>query len=348
QPSDWILHEAEYLIRIAARTLWLENDTTAAIGLLKNADARLATLNDPTFLPVRELVHQDIKSLELMPTLQTDEVVLTLMAMNKQISMLPLAMVDIGIETNKSTNELSNDINDWKTNLTKTWKKFLDDFIRVRQRTGMIEPLVSPEQQQHLKQNLNLKIQLALWAASERKGDIYQKALTDMQRWFTEFFDLEEASNQHFLQALTDLQTKRISYDYPSELTSLAAVRIAIRNQTATLVALPTKTADDATEALTEKVKQSEAVKATPVILPTKTADDATEVLTEKVKQSDAVKTTPVALPTKTQVSPTKTADDATEALIEKVKQSEAVKTTPVVLPTKTQVSQTKTTDDAT
>ena len=65
QPSDWLLHEAEYLVRVAARTLLLEHDTTAAIGLLKNADARLADLNDPTFLPARKLVHEDIKSLEL-------------------------------------------------------------------------------------------------------------------------------------------------------------------------------------------------------------------------------------------------------------------------------------------
>ncbi|WP_168427314.1 uroporphyrinogen-III C-methyltransferase [Candidatus Colwellia aromaticivorans] len=292
QPSDWLLHEAEYLIRIAARTLWLEHDTTAAVGLLKDADARLADLNDPAFLPVRQLVHQDMKSLELMPTLQTDEIVLTLMAMNKQVAILPLAMVDIGAKSDKNTNlELSNDVNDWQANLAKTWKKFLDDFIRVRQRTGMIKPLVSPEQQQHLRQNLNLKIQLALWAASERKGDIYQQALTDVQEWITEFFDLGDATNQHFLQSLTNLQTKLVSYDYPSELTSLKAIRTALKNQP-----MKSKTADDTEKA--SPVKQSGAVEPQPVILPTKpqaspsnTADDAEK--SPQNKQSDAVTTEP-------------------------------------------------------
>lgn len=229
QPSDWLLHEAEYLVRVAARTLLLEHDTTAAISLLKNADARLADLNDPTFLPARKLVHEDIKSLELLPVLQTDEVVLTLMAMNNQIAMLPLAMVEVGTEANINQ-ELSSDINDWQANLSKTWQKFLDDFIRVRQRTGMIEPLVSPKQQQNLKQNLKLKIQLALWAASERKGDIYQKSLADLKQWFTEFFDIEEEKNQRFLQTITDLQTQRVSYEYPSELSSLTAIRTAIKS----------------------------------------------------------------------------------------------------------------------
>lgn len=256
QPSDWLLHEAEYLIRVAARTLLLEHDTTAAIGLLKNADARLADLNEPTFLPARKLLHEDIKSLELMPVLQTDEIVLTLMAMNNQIAMLPLAMVEVGDEANINQ-EISSDINDWQANLSKTWQKFLNDFIRVRQRTGMIEPLVSPKQQQHLKQNLKLKIQLALWAASERKGDIYQKSLADLKQWFTEFFDLEEAKNQRFVQAITDLQTQRVSYEYPSELTSLSAIRTALKNyEAAAAIPLPVKSQASPTEAAddTEKV----------------------------------------------------------------------------------------------
>ena len=61
QPSDWLLHETEYLIRVAARSLWLEQDTAATVSLLKEADSRLNELNDPAFLPARELIHQDIK-----------------------------------------------------------------------------------------------------------------------------------------------------------------------------------------------------------------------------------------------------------------------------------------------
>jgi len=232
QPSDWLLHEAEYLIRIAARTLWLEHDTGAAIGLLKDADARLIQLNDPKFLPVREVIHQDIKSLELLPKLQTDEIVLTLMAMSKQINQLPLAIEDLGNgNAKKESLELSNDINDWQTNLAKTWQKFLDDFIRVRQRAGTVEPLMSPDQQAHLKQNLSLKIQLALWAASERKGDIYQKSLEDIQQWLNEFFDMKNVANQHFVKTLHDLTLKQVNYDYPSELAALTAIRATLRDQ---------------------------------------------------------------------------------------------------------------------
>lgn len=226
QPSDWLLHESEYLIRIAARTLWLEHDTTAAIGLLNDADARLTELNDPAFLPVRELIHQDIKALEIMPKLQTDEIVLALMAMNKQVSILPLALVDLQKTNNQEEDfELSDDINDWQSNLSKTWERFLDDFIRVRQRSGSIDPLMAPEQQEHLKQNLSLKLQLAIWAASERKGDIYHKTLADVEQWLSEFFEMQNSYNQRFMDALNTLQKQHVSYNYPSELSSLSAIR---------------------------------------------------------------------------------------------------------------------------
>jgi len=242
QPSDWLLHESEYLIRIAARTLWLEHDTTAAIGLLKDADARLTELNDPAFLPVRKLIHQDIKYLELMPTLQTDEVVLTLMALSKQVAQLPLAIEALGNEKDAESNlELSNDISDWQANLAKTWQKFFNNFIRIRPRTGSVEPLMSPQQQLHLKQNLSLKVQLTLWAASERKGDIYQKSLTDIEQWLNEFFDMGDNINQHFSKTLHDLKQKQVNYNYPSELAALAAIRTALRKQTVKLPTTPKK-----------------------------------------------------------------------------------------------------------
>ena len=282
QPSDWLIHEAEYLIRIATRTLWLENDTASSISLLKDADDRLADLNDPTFLPVRELVHQDIKSLELMPTLQTDEAVLTLMAMNSQVAILPLAMVDVDAKEDDTNNELSDDLNDWQTNLAKTWRKFIDDFIRVRQRTGLIKPLISPEQQQHLRQNLNLKIQLALWAASERKDDIYQKSLTDIQLWIKEFFDLKDATNQAFQQSLTKLQTLRVSYDYPSDLQSLTAIRTTLKNRATKPLLLPTKTADDGEKILQKK--QPELVKAE--VMSKESQPEATKAEPEKSSPS--------------------------------------------------------------
>jgi uroporphyrin-3 C-methyltransferase len=234
EPSDWLIHEAEYLIRIAARTMWLEQDTKAAIGLLKEADDRLAELQQPKYLPIRALIHQDIEALGLMPSLDNQNAILSLMALNKQVSSLPLAGVDLSetISESKQENlELSDDINDWKSNLGKTWDKFFNDFIVVRRRTGNVEPLIAPEQQGKLKQSLSLKVQLAQWAASEQKAEIYQQTLNDTQVSLNQFFDMEDTASKNFYQAIEQAKQHLISYDYPSDLGSLNAIKQLMNQQ---------------------------------------------------------------------------------------------------------------------
>jgi len=226
-PNDWLIHEAEYLVRIAARTMWLERDTKAAISLLRDADNRLKELNHSKFLPIRALINEDIENLALMPTLTNQEAILTLMALNKQVASLTLAGVNLAEVLDEPLEDfaLSEDINDWQSNLAKTWKKFLKDFISVRRRTGMVEPLMTPKQQQNLKQNLSLKIQLVQWAASEQKDAIYQQTLLDIQQWLNEFFDMDSPVNKKFYNAIEQLKSQNIYYDYPSDLLSLTAIK---------------------------------------------------------------------------------------------------------------------------
>ncbi|GAA0812746.1 hypothetical protein GCM10009111_07120 [Colwellia asteriadis] len=227
-PSDWLIHESEYLIRVAARTMWLEQDTRAAISLLKEADSRLEELKQPKFLPIRSLIRQDIEALALMPTLDTQNAILHLMALNKQVASLPLAKVNVPQANDAFTKqdlELSNDISDWQSNLGKTWQRFFNDFIVVRRRTGNIEPLMAPGQQQNLKQNLSLKIQLAQWSASEHKPEIYKQTLLDIQEWLKQFFDMTSTVNQNFYSAVEAAKKHVIDYNYPSHLDSLTAIK---------------------------------------------------------------------------------------------------------------------------
>ena len=232
QPSDWLVHEAEYLVRVAARTMWLERDTKAAINLLRDADDRLKELDHPKFLPVRALINEDIENLALMPTLTNQEAILTLMALNKQVPTLVLAGVNLAETLDKTKEDfvLSDDLGDWQENLAKTWHKFLNDFITVRRRTGMVEPLMAPDQQQHLKQNLSLKVQLVQWAASEQKEEIYQQTLLDIQQWLNEFFDMNLPVNKRFYNAIEQLKKQTIYYDYPSDLRSLAAIKRLLKD----------------------------------------------------------------------------------------------------------------------
>lgn len=236
KPSDWLIHEAEYLIRIAARTMWLERDTRAAIGLLKDADNRLAELNAPEFLPIRKLIHQDIEQLQLMPVLNTENVILALMGLNRQLASLPLLMQQVTTAKNEETaSELSDDINDWQDNLGKTWRNFLDTFVVIHVRDGSAKPLLSPQYQQNLRENLSLKVQQAQWAAKEEKSTLYLATLAEIEVWLTQYFDMSEVKNQSFLSSIHRLKTEMISFDYPSILSSLSAIRNILTDKPLTI-----------------------------------------------------------------------------------------------------------------
>ena len=152
------------------------------------------------------------------------------MALNKQVPTLVIITPEKALEQIKEDIALSDDIGDWQENLAKTWHKFLKDFIIIRQRTGTVEPLMTPQQQQHLKQNLSLKVQLVQWAASEQKEDVYQETLLDIQQWLNEFFDMNLPANKRFYNAIEQLKKQTIYYDYPSDLRSLAAIKRLLQN----------------------------------------------------------------------------------------------------------------------
>jgi uroporphyrin-3 C-methyltransferase len=226
QPSDWLLHEAEYLIRIATRTLWLEHNTGAAIGLLQDADIRLKELEDPEFLPIRQLIREDIEQLKLMPTIDNEDTVLILMAMNKQLKNLPVKSERIPKDfVTRVELNLSEDIADWKVNLDKTWQYFADSFFKISDRSGTKEPILSPQFQQNLRENLSLKLQLVQWSASEGKQKIYNQTLNDVKLWLEQYFDMDEIENINFSKGIEQLKSEIVTFDFPSTLSSLKALR---------------------------------------------------------------------------------------------------------------------------
>ncbi|XQW85058.1 uroporphyrinogen-III C-methyltransferase [Thalassotalea piscium] len=230
--TDWLVNEAEYLIRISSRTLWLEKNTSVAISLLKDADARLKELNDPQYLPVRQAIRNDIESLQLLPVIDNESLLLSLNALNQQVNKLPLAMVKIPDMSEQQENfTLSEDTSDWQANLAKTWHKFLSDFITVRRRTGSVEPLMAPQHQQNLRENLMLKLQVAQWAITKRQSRVYQQTLQDITAWLTEYFDMTDLANQHFLQSIQELQAQKIDAQYPTNLSALSSIRSLIEEK---------------------------------------------------------------------------------------------------------------------
>ncbi len=231
KPSDWLVNESQYLIRVALRSLWLEHNTPSAISLLKEADQRLKSLNNPKYLPVRQAINQDIAALQLLPKLTTDDTILSLMGLAQQINKLPLIKIK-GIKDNtKNSFQLSENATDWKENLARSWHKFIDDFITIRRQDNTVIPLMSPQYQQNLRENLSSKLQLAQWAASQGKTKLYQQALNDIAHWHRQYFAMNNPININFSQEIKKLKQAVIAITLPKTFTSLTIIEQLINAQ---------------------------------------------------------------------------------------------------------------------
>jgi uroporphyrin-3 C-methyltransferase len=224
QSKDWYAQEAAYLIRVAVRSLWLEQDARTAIALLKDADAKLNDLKKPEYLPVRQAIRADIATLSAIPLPQTDEVLLSLMTLNRQVTDLPLAYVDREIPTQESR-ELSEDVADWKENLKKSWDQFVDDYFTLRPINAEVKPLLTPQYQQHLRQNLSLKLQQTQWAVTQQNEVLYRENLVDIAQWLKEYFDETAQININFATEIETLKTTNIQFVFDQQLTSIDAIK---------------------------------------------------------------------------------------------------------------------------
>jgi len=288
QPTDWLVHEAEYLIRVAARTLWLEKDTTAAIGLLQDADARIAELNDPEILPIRQLIYQDIEALRLMPRLETEQVILSLMALGEQVQSLPLVALTVAQETeNADRYTLSEDVSDWRENMAKTWDKFLQTFVVVHSRVGDLEPILPAEQRQHLKENLSLKLQVAQWAASKGNHDLFVKSLNDAELWLTQYFDLNDEKNKVFINSIESVKNKVIVVEDELKLVSLKAIRKALEDKKSTRPPAPPLENKAPSEEILEEVKdeQNRVEESQNIVAPESTSEVLPEVAPKTIEE---------------------------------------------------------------
>lgn len=220
RPADWLIAEADYLVRMAGRKLWLEYDVRTAILLLVNADKRLKSLADPSVLPVRASLAEDIQTLQQLNQVSQSSVALALTSMIAQIDKLPLDTFEKPVDVNAQDNALSESTDDWQENLGKVWRSLVDDFLTVKSLEGPIEPVMTLEAQFLIKEQLRLQLMHAQTAALQGDAGLYNQSLQYAQTLLIEKFDIDASQVSGFVNALQNLLETDVSRPIPSELVS--------------------------------------------------------------------------------------------------------------------------------
>lgn len=230
RPADWLLAEADYLLKMAGRKLWLEHDVETAMMMLQATDARLQDLDDPSLLPVREKLALDMQSLQQINPISSTSVALKISALIEQVDALPLAFFKRP-EDNEPASALSENVDDWYSNLMNNINLVLKDFFSVKKIATEVKPFMSEQQQWLAKEQLKFTLLNAQIAILKENTELYQVALRSAQNMVAENFDGQKVSVMQFGDSLTTLLNTDVKRVYPEQFSATAPLQNIINHR---------------------------------------------------------------------------------------------------------------------
>lgn len=254
----WLISQANYLVHLAGRKIWSDQDYTSARLLLKSADESLAKTNDPSLLPARQAITKDINSLSQVTYVDADGIILKLLGLTESITELPLVGnykdIDLGMNqhddtisnnTNTSADDVTHSTDDWSDNLLANASTFMDKFIKIEKldvkdnhfsecldkagsdekqivKCQILKTPLSAEQSLYLRENIRFRLLIAAQAVPRHQELIYQQALNDTAIWVNAYFDGNAPGVKAFIDELENLQNQPISnQNIPNKLDSI-------------------------------------------------------------------------------------------------------------------------------
>lgn len=220
--ASWLLSDADFLLNNAVRKIVLDNDIETAKNLLLEADQVLAQLPNSTSL--REAIKADLNTLANLNNVDQN----TLM---QRVASLTTKLDDLPIFENEQNQNIENDqvtdsLEDWQSNLEKNASSFLDRFIRVSKRNAADEKaFVAPNQEIYLRENIRLRLQIAILAIPRQQNELYKKSLQTVSSWIRSYFDTTNENVKTFLKEIDELSDETIYVDAPDTLQSLKALQ---------------------------------------------------------------------------------------------------------------------------
>lgn len=236
----WLIAQADFLVKLAGRKLWNDQDATTAAALLKSADTNLSDMNDPSVIPVRRALTDDIATLAKISQIDYDGIILKLNQLSNNVDNLRLAdnyHDDLPMDSDDS--EISGSLKEWRQNLLKSWNSFMDSFITIRRRDESAAPLLAPNQDIYLRENIRAQLLVAAQAVPRHQEEIYKQSLESVSTWVRAYYDTNDSATKSFLEELDPLIDQNISMDIPQTLQSQALLEKLVQTRVRHLFAQP-------------------------------------------------------------------------------------------------------------
>lgn len=229
--NDWLLAEAEYLLRLANQRLNLEKDWQGSIAILTSADSVLAETQNPLLNGVRQALANELQQLRAVPAVDMTGAVARLQAIQNQISDLewmPRTLPEVVAVVEEKEQE--EEPNAWQKFVAKAWAG-LGVIVRVREHDKELPAPLTPDQHYYLQQNMHLMLEQAQVALVRQQDALYKQSIQRTQDWLNEFVMIETAQSTAVKETLIELQNWNVSPEFPEISGSLTLLRQLLDQQ---------------------------------------------------------------------------------------------------------------------
>src|SRR5690554_3033997 len=234
--TDWLLAEAEYLLRIANQRLLIEKDIRGSLSALESADEVLRESDDIGVYPVRQQLAREIQSLKGIQGVDRTGLYLRLEAAIASVNDLTDQALISDQAPGFDMNEDQNAPSDGSNMFTRGWNRFLGtlkEVVVIRRMDEPVKPLLSPDQSAWARLNLQLMLEEAEMAVLRGNQPLYERALNKAINTINDWYDGTNPAIQGISDTLSELAGKDVDPALPDISKSLDLLKERLAGRTA-------------------------------------------------------------------------------------------------------------------
>ncbi|MFT5577498.1 MAG: uroporphyrin-3 C-methyltransferase [Paraglaciecola psychrophila] len=222
--ADWLLAEAEYLMRLANQRLLMGKELGGARDLLAAADAIVLELDDSALYPVRAALADNMAALAAAGNFDLEGRYLRLQALADRAAQLRLFKQPVfappapEVVTEQGWQQGAE--RGLQAALTK-----LNGYISYQLRDQSYRPAVAPDQEVAVRQNLQLMFEQAQLALLAGKQSFYMQSLQRAQAFLERYYSVDEVAVTAISGAIDELLQTPIERQLPDISSSPRALK---------------------------------------------------------------------------------------------------------------------------
>jgi uroporphyrin-3 C-methyltransferase len=218
------LAEVEQMLLIAGQQLQLTANVRAALIAMQTADARLQRMNRPAFGGLRQAIGRDMDKLRALHDVDISGINLQLNDLIAVVDQMPLAYQQRAANEAVAQAAPPKDETVWQKLLREIWQE-LKRLVRIENTDKAEIPLLPPNQEFFLRENLKLNLLSARLALLSRDEVSFRQGLKTAQLWTARYFDGKSSESVQMSDGLKKLVASDIRIEIPDISSSLQAVR---------------------------------------------------------------------------------------------------------------------------